>query len=109
MTELSLKFGDIALLKFPFSDGTAFKKRPALVINDFKDGDIIVCRITSQIYKSKQDVIVVNWEKAGLRLPSVIRVHKIATLDKGMVEMIIGKIDESTFKKVKRIIKCLAD
>jgi mRNA interferase MazF len=109
MTEISLKFGDIVLLKFPFTDVTTFKKRPALVIKDFRDGDIIVCRITSQIFKSEQDVIVDNWEKAGLKLPSIIRVHKIATLDKEMVEMIMGKIDESTGNKVMKIFKSLTD
>jgi hypothetical protein len=42
-----LNFGDIVLLKFPFTDGKTYKRRPALIIKDFDDGDIIVCRITS--------------------------------------------------------------
>jgi mRNA interferase MazF len=50
-----LIFGDIVLLKFPFTDRKSYKKRPALIINDFDDGDIIVCRITSQIYNTKND------------------------------------------------------
>jgi mRNA interferase MazF len=62
------EFGDIILLKFPFTDGKKAKKRPALVINDFLDGDIIVCRITSQIYSSKQDVFIENWESTDLKL-----------------------------------------
>ncbi len=77
-----LNFGDIVLLKFPFTDAKNFKRRPALVINDFNDGDIIVCRITSQIYKTPFDIYLDNWETYGLKLPSVIRVHKLATLDK---------------------------
>jgi mRNA interferase MazF len=109
MTESSLNFGDIVLLKFPFTDGNAFKRRPALVINDYKDGDIIVCRITCQMYKTKHDVLILDWKKAGLKLPSIIRVHKIATLDKGMVEVNIGNIDESTGNKVKKVIKRLTD
>ena len=56
-------FGDIVLLKFPFTDGNSFKKRPALVINDFNDGDIIVCRITSKIYNTDNDVLLDEWEK----------------------------------------------
>lgn len=43
----SFSFGDIVLLKFPFTDSKSFKRRPALIINDFNDDDIIVCRITS--------------------------------------------------------------
>jgi len=75
-----LCFGEIVLLKFPYTDGYTFKRRPALVINDFNDGDIIVCRITSQVYNTDQDVEVKNWEKSGLKLPSVVRVYKIANL-----------------------------
>lgn len=46
----NLNFGDIVLLKFPFTNEQTYKKRPALLINDTNDGDIIVCRITSKIY-----------------------------------------------------------
>jgi len=103
------EFGDIILLKFPFTDGKKAKKRPALVINDFLDGDIIVCRITSQIYSSKQDVFIENWESTDLKLPSIIRVHKIATLDKKMAEKIMGKIDDSHKKKVNKILSSISD
>jgi len=104
-----LHFGDIVLLKFPFTDGKTSKKRPALVINDFGDGDIIVCRITSQIYNSKQDVYITNWEKYGLKLPSVIRIHKVATLEKNMVELIMGKIDKQLAANVKSIFAMLTE
>lgn len=99
-----LNFGDIVLLNFPFTDGTNSKRRPALVINDFNDGDIIVCRITSQIYKTANDVFVENWSQVGLKSPSVIRVHKLATLDKNIFESRIGVINEATRNKVSEII-----
>ena len=109
MISSSLEFGDIVLLRFPFSDQVSFKRRPALVINDFNDGDIIVCRITSQIHSTLPDVMVVNWADAGLKLPSVIRVHKIATLDKEMVETVLGRIDKPTGNQVKKVLLSLTD
>lgn len=109
MISSSLKFGDIVLLRFPFSDQVSFKRRPALVINDFNDGDIIVCRITSQIHSTLRDIMVVNWADAGLKLPSVIRVHKIATLDKEMVETVLGRIDKPTGNHVKKVLLSLTD
>lgn len=109
MISSSLEFGDIVLLRFPFSDQVSFKRRPALVINDFNDGDIIVCRITSQIHRTLRDVMVVNWADAGLKLPSVIRVHKIATLDKEMVETVLGRIDKPTGNQVKKVLLSLTD
>jgi len=104
-----LNFGDIVLLKFSFTDGNTFKRRPALIINDCKDGDIIVCRITSRLYNSKYDIYVDNWATSGLKVPSIVRVHKIATLEKNMVEMIIGKIDEASKVNIRNIISNLAD
>jgi hypothetical protein len=35
-----IETGDIILLKFPFTDGVGYKRRPALVIRNFEDGDI---------------------------------------------------------------------
>ncbi len=102
-----LVFGDIVLLKFPFTDGKSYKKRPALIINDYDDGDIIVCRITSQIYDTKNDYYLDNWSDAGLKLPSVVRVHKIATLDKSLVETRMGKLDNKSKKSITQIIKNL--
>jgi mRNA interferase MazF len=43
-----IETGSVVLLKFPFSDGIGYKRRPAMVIKDFEDGDILVCRITSR-------------------------------------------------------------
>ena len=100
-----LVFGDFVLLKFPFTDGKSYKKRPALIINDYDDGDIIVCRITSQIYDTKNDYYLDNWSDAGLKLPSVVRVHKIATLDKSLVETRMGKLDNKSKKSITQIIK----
>jgi mRNA interferase MazF len=104
-----LHFGDIVLLKFPFSDTINFKKRPALIINEFNDGDIIVCRITSQQYNTPYDLYVENWDKVGLKLPSVIRIHKLATMEKDMVDKRIGRIDNSVKEKIKLIVNKLVE
>lgn len=105
----SFKFGDIVLLNFPFTDGKISKRRPALIINDFNDGDIIVCRITSQIYKTVHDVYIDDWAEAGLKLPSVIRVHKLATLEKNLFEKKLGAVNEATKNTVSAIISKLCD
>jgi len=98
-----IETGTIVLLKFPFTDSIGYKRRPALVLQDFEDGDILVCRITSKIYKSQYDIYLDNWAQFGLKLPSVVRVHKMATLEKDMMETIMGKIDESILDKIKRL------
>jgi len=101
--------GKIVLLKFPYTDNIGFKHRPAFVIKDFEDGDILVCRITSKIYTSRYDVYLDEWIKFGLKLPSVIRVHKIATLEKEMVEVTMGQVDEIILQKVNLLFMTIMD
>ena len=96
------EIGNIVLLKFPFADGVSYKRRPALILKDFGDGDVLVCRITSKIYKSKYDIYLNDWLKFGLKLPSVVRIHKMATLETNMIETTMGQIDNETLNKVKK-------
>lgn len=95
-----LAFGDICLLKFPLSNGASHKKRPILVLLDTRDNDIIVCRITSRMYNTKYNFHVKNWTEAGLKLPSVIRLHKIATLEKKLMYKKLGRINEPLKKQI---------
>jgi len=98
----SIETGTIVLLKFPFTDGLHFKRRPALVLRDFEDGELLVCRITSKIYKTEYDIYLDDWLKFGLKLPSIVRVHKMATLEKDMIETVMGQIDDTVvLKKIK--------
>ena len=99
-----IHFGGIVLLKFPFTDESSFKRRPALIIQDSRDGDIIVCRITSQIYYSDYDLLIKEWQKSGLKLPSVIRIHKIATLNKNLIEFKMGNISSTLKGRIKEVI-----
>ena len=101
--------GSIVLLKFPFADGIGIKRRPALVLKDFKDGDVLVCRITSKIYNSKYDIYLNDWLKFGLKLPSVVRIHKMATLEMDMIETILGQIDNTILSKIKEIYKTIIE
>ena len=96
-----IDIGTIVLLKFPFADGTTYKRRPALILKDFEDGDILVCRVTSKIYESEYDIYLNDWSNFELKLPSVVRVHKMATLEKDMIESIIGQVDEAVLSKIK--------
>ena len=97
-----IEIGTIVLLKFPYTDGTGFKRRPALALYDSEDGDIVVCRITSRIYQSPHDIYLDEWAKYGLRLPSIVRVHKMATLEKYLIETIMGKIDATVLNTVRK-------
>jgi len=104
-----IETGSIVLLKFPFTDTVGFKRRPALVLKDCEDGDVLVCRITSKIYNSKYDIYLNDWLKFGLKLPSVVRIHKMATLEADMIETIMGQIDNTVLSNIKAIYKSIIE
>ena len=57
----------------------------------------------------KYDIIVENWAKFGLLIPSSIRVHKLATLDKKLFYKKLGSIDFEIEKQVKSLVSQLTD
>ena len=99
-----LRFGDIILIKFPFTDVSSAKKRPALILHDTRDNDIIICRITSQIKESKFDIEITDQQAAGLKLPSIVRLHKIVTIEKTLVDKKMGALSETDAKSVESLI-----
>lgn len=72
-------FGEIVLVPFPFTNQTAVKKRPAVIVssNFYNNSlpDVVLMAITSQVKKPLKDgeIEVLEWRKAGLLKPSVIK------------------------------------
>ena len=81
--------GDIVLIPFPFTDLYGNKNRPALILVDSED-DVTVCFITTQQkWKSAFDIPIQPSPVNGIKKPSIIRLSRIATIDK---ELILGKL-----------------
>jgi mRNA interferase MazF len=58
--------GDLVLLAFPFTGATGAKQRPALVLLDSGDEDLLVARVTTQRRVSEFDMVIHSWSVAGL-------------------------------------------
>jgi mRNA interferase MazF len=85
-----LKFGDIVLVPFPFTDQSATKRRPAVVISRLgynrQHPDTILMPVTSQIRGDERpgDIVVTQWKLANLLKPSAIK-PVIATIETTLV------------------------
>ena len=97
------KPGDVVLVKFPFTSGTGSKLRPALVILDTGDADLVVARITTQSSISPFDVAVMDWRGAGLLAPSIARLHKLATLEKSDIHRTLGSL-QATDRQIIAVV-----
>lgn len=97
--------GDVVVTPFPFSDLTANKKRPALVVADLSGDDIIICVITSQNAKDAYAVSLkdTDFANGSLKKDSNARPNRLFTIDAKIILYKIGtlekyKIDEVTEK-----------
>ena len=93
------KFGDVLLVLFSQPNGEQ-KKRPAMVILDTGDDDVVLVPITTKERKGKGDFEIKNWQESGLLLDSWVRLSKIACIDKKSIERFFGKIIPNDRKEI---------
>ncbi len=83
------KQADIVVVKFPFTDGSEFKKRPALIVSNEavnKTGDYLIVQITSKLNNDDLSIAINDVDcLQPLPLKSYIRIHKIFTVHKSLV------------------------
>ena len=78
--------GDIVLITFPFTDLSGAKLRPALVLAN-TEIDLTVCFITTQLqWKEPTDILISPTQNNGLKVESLVRTRKIATLDRSLAK-----------------------
>ena len=99
-----MKKGTIILIPFPFTDFSGMKTRPALILaTDIYD--VTVAFITSKIIKQEpHDLEILPTETNGLRVESIIKLNKLATIDK---ELILGELRVLSESDIKAIDKKL--
>ena len=97
--------GDVLLVDFPLVSGTTSLLRPALVVLDTGDSDVLLARITTQAHQSPFDMAISDWKGAGLRAASYIRLHKLATSDKACVHRHLGKLQAADHQQVATLLR----
>lgn len=92
--------GDIILIPFPFTDLTGNKLRPALILAE-TSLDLTVSFITTQLqWQESTDLVLQPDHKNGIKKPSLIRLSKLATIDRTLV---VGKIGDIGRVKISEI------
>ncbi len=101
--------GKIVLIVFPFTDLTAAKVRPALVLFE-AEKDVTVVFVSSRISKATAyDVLIqeshIEFGLTGLKTDSYLKIEKIATLSKKLVMGELGQIGPQLKKEINEKIK----
>ncbi|RJG21785.1 type II toxin-antitoxin system PemK/MazF family toxin [Paenibacillus thiaminolyticus] len=104
------KQGDVLLIPFPYTDLTATKQRPVLVIsnttyNETKK-DIVVAAITSNLAEKDYSILITaeDLDEGHLKIDSAVRADKIYTFSNRIVIKKFGHIKPQVFSKVKEQI-----
>jgi len=104
---MNIKQKNIVLLPYPFTDLEGTKVRPAIVISNDnlnkKSDDCIMVPLTTVIKDEPYSIIITqeNLSSGKLLKPSRVRADKIFTVEKKLVMMEIGTINDTTFKRIK--------
>lgn len=105
----------IVLVTFPFDDLSDFKLKPALCLTDpiSEYRHILLAFITSNLHNATEitDLIIdksnVEFEKTGLKVSSVIKIHRITTTSDNIIQKVIGTLPESYHNKIYEKLKLL--
>lgn len=96
--------GDVIVAPFPFSDLTAAKKRPALVIATLTGDDVLLCQITSKTVSDSYAIAITDADfvSGGLHQDSNIRPNRLFTADANIILYRAGVLSP---KRVQEVVE----
>ena len=102
--------GDVVVVSFPFSDLSASKRRPALVLAKASKNELILAQITSQSFYDSYAVKIdsSSFESGGLNVLSNIRANKLFTAERKILLYKAGILKQEKINEViKEIVELL--
>jgi mRNA interferase MazF len=107
------KQGDVVLVPFPFTDLSAAKQRPALVVspNRLNDSrpDLVVAAITSQtpaaLAEDEVRLADADLNVCGLPKASIVKLGKIFTIHQGLIRKKLGQVPSDTLNMILQALR----
>jgi len=102
--------GDVVLVRFPFTDLTTAKLRPAVVLATHGDDLTIVGVFSGPVQSLRETWIPVSsqdptFAQTGLRTASVIKAERIAVIEQSVVVRKLGSLSAPQIENVKRAVR----
>lgn len=97
-----LSTGSLVLVRFPFSDLSQTKLRPAVVLAAAGRGDWILCQITSNAFSDPTaiEIRADDLHRETLRMSSFARPSKLFTASESLVSWTVGELELDKFDDV---------
>ena len=97
---------DVILVKYPFSDLSAAKIRPAVVVNlAHPSQDLIIVPLTSRINRLLPgEFILKNWKEASLNVQSAVK-RGIYTISSRLCIKTVGQLSKNDIEELKKSLR----
>ena len=97
--------GDVVLIPFPYSDLSATKTRPTVVVSipefQVRHGELILAYLSSQLAQAhtELDYLLADWNAAGLLKPTIMR-PRLAVIQEKLIVHHVGSLSERDLVQV---------
>ena len=94
--------GEVVVIEFPFSNLKNVKRRPVLIIKVPKGEDVIAAQITGESYEKSVEILIRkdNFKQGSLKRDSYVRIDKIASIEKFLIEYKVGTLKQKKFNEI---------
>jgi mRNA interferase MazF len=108
--------GAIVLLRYPNTDGSQGKRRPAVLLKRIPSsfGDWLICMVSTQLHQKSEGLDLVlqmkdaDFAGTGLKADSLIRISRLAVVEERMFELSLGRLADSRLREAReRLIRWL--
>jgi mRNA interferase MazF len=111
---MAFRRGDVVLIPFPYTDLSASKTRPAVVVSSeiyhTARSEVLLAYVSSQVSRANAtiDYVLVDWAAAGLLKPSFVR-PKLAAIEPELVAHRVGALSSQDLSEVDRCLRRAMD
>lgn len=100
--------GAVVLVRFPFSDLSQTKLRPAVVLADAGLGDWILCQVTSKPYGDVRAIKLedTSFATGSLRVQSYARPGKLFTANQ---DLLVSEVATLKLQSLKQVVDAVVD
>ena len=97
---------DVVLVRYPFSDLTGTKIRPAIVVHaPHVSQDVIVVPLTSRTGRlSVGEFVLADWRGAGLHVPTAAK-RGLYTVHPSLIVKRVGALDDVDAKQIEQSLR----
>jgi mRNA interferase MazF len=97
---------EVVLVRYPFSDLTSSKVRPAVVVNAAHTSqDLFVVALTSKTSSLLSgEFILAEWKAAGLNVETAVK-RGIFTIKETLVRKRVGKLEDVDAEQLKKSLR----